>query len=191
VGEMRTPEAPPGRSGPPGLPEWLRLSPVALIALVVLSGAAAFVVVAVTVGDAEPGTEATGAGYFGTIHGLLSEAGTDIAALAPMAVLESCRAGEEAACAAQSANATAVIDRLAALSDAVGANTPPFRAVVWHSAYLDALGELRSALRLQVEAIAARDPEAFAAAVSATEAAVRAEEGLVAQFNREFADQFR
>ena len=168
-----------------GRPSRFLFSPVVLMAMVAMVGAISFGVVAALLAD-NPRTEP---GYFGTVARLSEEATADLAELAPESVLAGCQAGETSSCRAQEVNAAAAAERLGTLANAIGASTPPFRAVVWHAAYLDALSELRASWLAQAEALAARDADAFDAAVARTRAAVRGEESLVEQFNEDFADE--
>ncbi len=167
-------------------PNWMRLSPGAVIMLIALSGALAFgIVVVVLSGNARTATT----GYYGIVADLSADAAADIAALAPLDVLESCLRGEQSGCAQQAQNVQAVAERLRQLANGIGANTPTFDATIWQSAYLTALGDLRVALGAQVVAIEARDSDAFSAAVETTRAAVAREEELTADFNQRFAGE--
>ena len=97
--------------------------------------------------------------------------------------------GTSRGCVQQALNAQAAADRLGELADGIGANSPTFDATIWQATYLDALGQLRFALGSQVQAIEARDADAFSAAVAATSAAVSREVALTADFNERFADE--
>ena len=169
-----------------GRPGRVLFSPVVLMAMVAMIGAVSFGVVAALLAD-NPRTAPPG--YFGTVATLSGEASADLSRLAPESVLAGCQAEETSSCRAQEVNAEAAAARLGTLANAIGASTPPFRAVVWHAAYLDALSELRGSWLAQAEALAARDADAFDAAVARTRAAVRGEESLIEQFNQDFADE--
>jgi hypothetical protein len=173
----------------PGLlPGWLRIPPGLLMILVVMSGAVAFAIVALVVRDNVPtGQEA----YFANIEALSADAARDLAAVAPSEVLASCLAGTSSACAEQEENATAAAERVAQLSNAIGSNTPPFEAVIWHSSYLDVLGDLRLSLLAQTNAIANSDMAALERAVAQTRAAVEEEASLTDQFNADFVDRLQ
>lgn len=169
-----------------GRPGRVLFSPVVLMAMVAMIGAVSFGVVAALLAD-NPRTAPPG--YFGTVATLSGEASADLSRLAPESVLAGCQAEETSSCQAQEVNAEEAAERLGTLANAIGASTPPFRAVVWHAAYLDALSELRVSWLAQAEALAARNTDAFDAAVARTRAAVRGEESLIEQFNQDFADE--
>ena len=164
----------------------MHLSPGWIMALIVVSGAISFGIVAIVLSD---NVRTAKTGYYGIVANLAADAAADIALLAPADILESCLLGKEESCIQQAQNALAAAERLNQLANRIGSNTPTFDATIWHSAYLTALGDLRISLEAQAAAIEARNSEAFTAAGATTRAAVAREEELTANFNQRFADE--
>ena len=180
------PEDYPGSEAEGGHRSRFLFAPVVPMAMVAMVGAVSFGVVAALLAD-NPRTAPPG--YFGTVARLSEEATADLSRLAPASVLAGCQAGGTSSCRAQEVNAEAAAERLGTLANAIGASTPPFRAAVWHAAYLDALSELRVSWLAQAEALAAGNADAFDAAVARTRAAGRGGESLIEQFNQDFEDE--